>query len=117
MERGEKHQKTEGPAHLHTFLACGAEGAFIKFNPPVGWAQPFEEGGGAQGLLGRGGGGVVPSWRQEAPSEPADKQCFQTRGQGGSNGKVVFRGPALSLSGHGGLKGRGAVGGHSRIQH
>ena len=55
MERGEKHQKTEGPAHLHTFLACGAEGAFIKFNPPPGWAQPFGEGGGAQGRPGWGG--------------------------------------------------------------
>ncbi len=66
---------------------------------------PTTRGWGRRGVCTRaeeGGKGGVSSWRQEAPSEPADKQCFQTREQGGSNGKVSFSRPALSLPGHGG---------------
>lgn len=59
--------------------------------------------GGGGGAEREGKGGVVSSWRQEAPSEPPDKQCFQTREQGGSNSKVFFSRAALSLSGHEGV--------------
>lgn len=82
-----------------------AEGAFIKFNPPGGV-------GPTMGYLG-GWGGVraeregKEGWsplgdRRHHLSEPADKQCFQTREQGGSNGKVFFSRPALPLSDDGG---------------
>lgn len=52
--------------------------------------------GGGEGLK----GGLVSSWRQEAPSEPPDKQCFQTREQGGSSSKVFFSRAEPALSGH-----------------
>lgn len=62
----------------------------LNSTPPVGWLQPKGEGGGeGRESQEEGKGGVVSSRRRKAPSEAADKRCFQTREGGGGDGHVL----------------------------